>query len=76
MGARTRKARGTRRAARTIYGGKDPKPRSFTLTPLAHQILDAAQARAGTSASNVVEHLLRRHGGEVTAADFERGDHA
>lgn len=55
---------------KTPFGPKDLPNRSHSLTKLAKQIEDAAAERAGTSASNVVELLLRKHGGELSADDF------
>ena len=50
----------------SYYRGKTPMPVSVTLTPLARQIMEAAKARTARSGSDVVEHLLRLYGGEVT----------
>lgn len=52
------------------FGPKHHPPKSFTLTKLAKDIVGRAARRAKTSESNVVDLLVRRHGGEVQATDF------
>lgn len=58
------------RGPRAIYRPKDPPPESALLTPLGKRILRAATDRCGTNKSNVIETLLRLHGGELTADLF------
>lgn len=60
----------TRKGRHTLYGPKDPPNRSYTLTDLAKRIAAAAADRTGASESNIVEHLLRLHGGQVTAEEL------
>lgn len=55
---------------RSPYDKTNAQPRTVLLSPLAAAILDAANTRANGSASNVIDHLLRLHGGRVTAADL------
>ena len=44
--------------------------KSVALTALGKRILSAAADRVGGSESDIVEHLLRLHGGEVTPEEF------
>lgn len=55
---------------RPVYAPKQMPAESCLLTELGKRILAAAAERTGAGKSNVVEHLLRKHGGSVTAADF------
>ena len=48
------------------YRPKDPLAKSVSLTPLGKRILTATAQRLGLSESNVVEHLLRTHAGQLT----------
>lgn len=59
-----------RKGRATPFGPKSFPPKSYALTKLAKDILARAAKRAGTSESNVVELLARRHGGDVSVADF------
>lgn len=55
---------------RTCYRPKEPPGKSLSLTWLAKRVLFAASVRSGKSESDVVEHLLRLHGGKVGPEDF------
>lgn len=65
----------TRRGGpRTPFGPKDLPNKSHSLTKLGKKILASAAKRTGQSESNVVEWLIRRHGGEVKSEDFNTPD--
>ncbi|HET9011663.1 MAG TPA: hypothetical protein VFN38_07585 [Gemmatimonadaceae bacterium] len=53
------------RGPRTLYRPKDTPAVSVSLTRLGKDILRAAAARLSCSMSDVVETLLREHGGRV-----------
>lgn len=59
-----------RRGTKTPYWPKDPPTRSHLLTEFAKRVLDAASKRTKASESNVVEHLVRLHAGQLTADEF------
>lgn len=52
------------------YRPKERPSRSVMLTMLGQKILDAAAARTGKTTSDIVEHLLRTHGGDLKKTDF------
>ena len=54
-----------RRGPKSEFGPKEKPTVSVSLTALAKRILAAARRRKRTSASNVVEELLRKHGGTI-----------
>lgn len=62
--------KGRRGGPRTPFGPKDLPNRSHSLTKLGKDILTAAAERAGQSESNIVELLIRQHGGNVQSGDF------
>lgn len=54
----------------SVYRPKDPPNVTVSLSKLGKQILRAADARTGAGQSNVIEHLLRIHGGSVTKEEL------
>lgn len=54
----------------SIYRPKDPPNVTVSLSSLGKRILEAADERTGAGKSNVVEHLLRLHGGSISAEEF------
>ena len=57
----------TVKGPRCAYRPKEPPPVSVSLTALGKAILRGAATRTGYSQSDVVESLLRLHGGRLEA---------
>lgn len=69
QGGRTRATRG-----RAFFPGKANVPVSSQLTPLGDKILREAVRRTGRSRGDVLEQLLRTHGGTVAFPAKAEGD--
>ena len=54
----------------SAFKGKPHLIGPFRVTDLGYEVYQAATARTGKSGSDVVEMLLRTHGGSLKAEDF------
>lgn len=59
---------------RSPFGPSDPPNTSLSLTRFAKDVLEAAEQRTGRPRSNVIDLLLRKHGGTVSPEDFGGDD--
>lgn len=55
---------------RSPFGPSEPPNTSLSLTKFAKDVLAAAEERTGRPRSNVIDLLLRKHGGTVAPEDF------